>query len=70
MTSHYTEGNKAVTPQPPPYDAKWRYFWYLFIPYWRQVSESGKTDFINENIVPKDFPDWQYNMDNWGSMMI
>ncbi len=27
LLNSFTEGNKSHTPMPPPYDAKWRYFW-------------------------------------------
>lgn len=29
VTDSYANGNKAMTPQPPPHDAKWRYFWNI-----------------------------------------
>lgn len=66
MVANYKKENCAFTPQPPPYDAKWRFFW--------PVSESGSNkkneDFDPPRFGPKDFPDWQNKMDAWGNMMI
>lgn len=38
-------GNKAETPIPPPFDAKWRYFWNI-----------GDATGADPNQSPKDFP--------------
>jgi hypothetical protein len=46
--STYKNGNKADTPQPPPHDAKWRYFWNI----------GDVTEDIPQNKSPKDFPEW------------
>jgi isopenicillin N synthase-like dioxygenase len=59
----FVGANRASTPQPPPYDAKWRYFW--------QMSESGIRDkFTPPNVTPKDFPQWDRLMNGWGDMMV
>jgi hypothetical protein len=29
VVSAYTDSNKSSTPQPPPNDGKWRYFWNI-----------------------------------------
>lgn len=46
--STYTKKNKADTPQPPPHDSKWRYFW--------NIGDVSKE--VIPNKPPKDFPEW------------
>lgn len=58
--SAYTNGNKADTPQPPPHDSKWRYFW--------NIGDVSKE--VIPNIVPKDFPEWESTANAWGEHMI
>jgi len=48
----YTEANSAKTPQPPPFDAKWRYFYNI-----GDVMED-----IAQNQIPKDFPEFKETM--------
>jgi hypothetical protein len=53
-----------VTPQPPPADGKWRYFWRI------GDTETIMTDFKSvEQVVPADFPQWQPTMDRWGQVL-
>ncbi len=44
---------------PPPFDAKWRYFWNVGNP----------VDAV-QNQLPKDFPQWDSTMNTWGNHMI
>lgn len=45
LTKGYTPENKAYTPNPPPFDAKWRYFWNI-----------GNPVDAAPNQTPVDFP--------------
>jgi len=61
----YDQENKPVTPQPPPNDAKWRFFWHLNEPNPnRPLSASNPP-----RCLPKDFPDWETKMNRWGFLM-
>lgn len=44
----YKKEYKPFTPSPPPYDAKWRYFW--------DISSDDKIKKRYDNVVPKDIP--------------
>jgi isopenicillin N synthase-like dioxygenase len=58
------QNDKPVTPQPPPADGKWRYFWRI------GDTETIMTDFKSvEQVVPEDFPQWQPTMDKWGQIL-
>lgn len=63
IRKHFSK-NKPVTPQPPPLDGKWRFFW-------RIGEAEGKQDelLLAPQVVPRDFPDWAAKMDGWGSIM-
>ena len=56
--------NPPVTPQPPPHDGKWRFFW--------RVGEPAGADklLLAPQVVPRDFPDWTAKMDTWGNVML
>ena len=56
VIKHYTKENRALTPQPPPADAKWRYFWRI-----GQRPEGDRT-FDPPKHSPKDFPDFAFKM--------
>lgn len=50
-----------VTPQPPPKDGKWRYFWRI-----------GDIELEDEHLlppqaIPEDFEGWEEKMDTWGN---
>lgn len=47
---------------PPPFDAKWRYFW--------DISTSDKIKPLYPNPAPKDFPEFAEVMNSWGTHMI
>lgn len=50
--------NKPDTPEIPPYDAKWRYFW--------RIGERpvGDRDLDPPRFIPKDVPNFESNMVN------
>jgi isopenicillin N synthase-like dioxygenase len=58
----YTAENKPITPNPVPYDAKWRYFWDI------STDDSIKKRY--PNVVPEDFPEFEEVMSSWGRHMI
>ncbi|CAD8106269.1 unnamed protein product [Paramecium sonneborni] len=66
VVRQYTKENEALTPQPAPYDAKWRFFW--------PIDDSGKRikdeDFTPPRFRPKDVPQFGERMEQWGKMMI
>lgn len=49
-----------MTPSPPPFDSKWRYFWNI----------GDVTEDIPKNRPPKDFPDFEATAEGWGNHMI
>lgn len=51
-----------MTPTPPPYDAKWRYFWDI------STDDNIKKRYPNQ--APEDFPEFREVMDTWGRHMI
>lgn len=60
VVNDFKDNNKADTPYPPPYDAKWRYFWNI-----GEVTED-----IAQNKSPNDFPAFKETMEGWGSHMM
>ena len=59
--SELDEQNKPLTTSPPAHDAKWRFFW-------RMENESSTNE--PPQVVPKDFPDWEKTMNQWGTLML
>ncbi len=54
---------KPMSPHPPEFDAKWRFFWPI----------GERPEEISNDIprtIPEDFPEWELRMDNWGFKMI
>jgi len=51
------------TPQPPPANALWRFFW--------RVGECYDTDakLLPPQVIPQDFPHWEQAMNQWGYLM-
>lgn len=62
----YQGSNKAVTPSPPPADAKWRFFWRIGE---KPPQAFGKDVLDIPYHVPKDFPEWEFTMNQWGYLM-
>lgn len=52
-----------TTPQPPPANALWRFFWRV-----GKVTELEDKK-LPPQVIPEDFPNWQKNMDGWGDLM-
>ena len=52
-----------MSPFPPTYDAKWRFFW----PIGERPAEI-KNDL--PKTIPPEFPEWEHKMDQWGHHMV
>ena len=52
-----------MTPMPPPFDAKWRYFWDI-------TTGGDKYKPRYPNPAPADFPEFTDTMNTWGRHMI
>lgn len=63
VIKNYKKGNEATTPQPPEYDAKWRYFWRI-----GELAEHEKKTMSHH--VPEGFPEWTNIMNKWGQNMV
>jgi len=62
----YGPGNKPLSPCPPEFDAKWRFFW-------RVGPRPTTTRFPSmnmEDVIPEGIPEWKETMDMWGSRMM
>lgn len=64
----YGPDDKPLSPCPPEFDAKWRFFWRIGAP-------PPKTNFPSLNadpVIPSEpeFFDWKNTMDNWGNKML
>ena len=57
------ESEKPMSPFPPEFDAKWRFFW----PLGERVKEI-RDDF--PKTIPEGRPEWEEKMDGWGNLMI
>lgn len=55
--------NKPASGHPPLPDAKWRFFWKIGERPPEVKDELPQT-------YPKDFPEWESQMDNWGNQMV
>jgi len=56
MIKMYQEKNKPDTPETPPYDAKWRYFWRI------GDRPVGDRTLDPPKFIPKDVPKFEFNM--------
>jgi isopenicillin N synthase-like dioxygenase len=62
----YGPDDKPLSPCPPEFDKKWRFFW-------RVGPQPQKTEFPQMNadpVIPPEFPEWKDTMDMWGGKMI
>jgi isopenicillin N synthase-like dioxygenase len=57
------ESEKPMSPFPPEFDAKWRFFWPIGERPAEVRDEITKT-------TPENFPDWEQKMDTWGNHMV
>ena len=58
--------DKPLTPSPPPFDQKWRFFW-------RVGPRPAITQFSSLNmepVIPKGIPGWEETMNAWGEKMM
>ena len=58
--------DKPLTPSPPPFDQKWRFFW-------RVGPRPATTQFSSLNmepVIPKGIPGWEETMNAWGEKMM
>lgn len=61
----YGPDDKPLSPCPPEFDAKWRFFW-------RTGPQPAETEFPSQNldpVIPPEFPEWTRVMDMWGGKM-
>ncbi len=62
--SSLSADNLPLTPQPPPFDQKWRYFWRMGDrPLGDRTLDPVKT-------IPRDFEGFERIMDQWGQCMV
>lgn len=63
LIAKYTEDNLPTTPQPPPYDRKWRFFW--------RIGEIETTDekLLPPQVIPAGFETWEKDCNEWGNLM-
>lgn len=54
---------RPLTQQPPPRDKKWRFAWNVGL-----YDEYGEG-ISGENVIPKNFPNWEEKMNSWGFLM-
>lgn len=52
-----------MTPQPPPSDGKWRFFWRI------GELEAEDEKLLAPQVIPEDYPQWEEKMDYWGEGM-
>ena len=52
-----------MSPFPPEFDAKWRYFWPM-----GERPEEITNDVPKH--IPEGFPEWEEKMDGWGNGMV
>jgi isopenicillin N synthase-like dioxygenase len=61
----YGPGDKPLSPCPPEFDAKWRFFW-------RTGPVPELTEFPSQNmqpVLPANIPQWESVMNSWGGKM-
>jgi isopenicillin N synthase-like dioxygenase len=54
---------KPMSPHPPEFDAKWRFFWPIGERPAEVRDDLPKT-------IPEEFPEWEEKMDSWGNHMV
>ncbi len=57
------ESEKPLSPFPPVYDAKWRFFWPI-----GERPQEVRNDL--PKTIPENFPQWEEKMDRWGHHMV
>jgi len=62
----YKDDNTPLSPCPPEFDAKWRFFWRI-----GPQPETTKYPTLNmDPVVPPEFPEWSETMNMWGNKMM
>ena len=62
----YAADDKPLSPCPPEYDAKWRFFWRI-----GPVPKESKFPALNmDPVIPPEIPEWKRVMDKWGNHMM
>lgn len=59
---NFSSEHKADTPQPAPYDCKWRYFYKI-----GENIESRSDESNLPNIYPADYPQFKDVCETWGT---
>jgi isopenicillin N synthase-like dioxygenase len=62
--SQYGAEDAPLSPCPPQFDAKWRYFWRIG----EMSNEPGKLE--RTNVIPEGFPEWETTLNRWGELML
>lgn len=58
--------NQPLSPCPPEFDPKWRFFWRI-----GDLPKETKFPQLNADaVIPHGFPQWKTVMDTWGTKMI
>jgi isopenicillin N synthase-like dioxygenase len=52
-----------MSPFPPEFDAKWRFFWNI-------GERPADKESAFPKVVPEDFPEWENKMDLWGNRLL
>jgi isopenicillin N synthase-like dioxygenase len=60
VINKYSKENTPQTPQPPPFDAKWRYIYNI----------ADLIEDIDQNRLPADFPEFEEIVEAWGKHML
>lgn len=62
----YGPDDKPISPCPPEFDKKWRFFWRI-----GPVPEKTEFPQLNSDpVIPPEFPEWKDTMNMWGGKMI
>lgn len=57
--------HKPISECPPIHDSKWRYFWNI-----GEKTEKSMDMNYYPNVIPKNFPEFEETMNNWGDTML
>jgi isopenicillin N synthase-like dioxygenase len=61
-----TDGNEAISPCPPEFDPKWRFFWRIG----DRPTDTKYGSLNMEQVVPEGFDEWEDIMNGWGHKML
>jgi len=63
LVDSYADVHKPMSPFPPMYDAKWRFFWNI-----GERPAEKQSSF--PKVIPGDFAEWEKKMDTWGGRLL